>query len=38
MVAALLSLRKFNFLTAALRLLLAMAGGGIVGYGRSRQA
>ena len=38
MQAVLSSLRQFNLATACLRLLLAMAGGGVVGYGRSKQA
>ena len=31
------SLREFNFLSAVFRLLLAMAGGGVIGYGRSQK-
>ncbi len=38
MQAVLSNLRQFNLATACLRLLLAMAGGGVVGYGRSKQA
>ena len=30
-------LRQFNFVTVLLRLLLALAAGGAVGYGRSRK-
>lgn len=37
MRAVLSNLRQFNLLTASLRLLLAMVGGGVVGYGRSKQ-
>jgi len=38
MIQALDPLREFSFLSALVRLLLAMLSGGIVGYGRSRKA
>ena len=38
MQAALSSIGQFNLASACLRLLLAMVGGGVVGYGRSKQA
>ena len=38
MQAMLLSLKRFNFTTALLRLILAVLSGGVVGYGRSKKA
>ena len=38
MLAAIEALRRFSFATAALRLVLAMLSGGVVGYGRTKKA